>query len=32
MDIFDRIYWWVAIYLLLALFVSGRQLEFPELW
>jgi hypothetical protein len=32
MGLFDRIYWWLAIYLLLLLFVLGRQLEFPELW
>jgi hypothetical protein len=32
MEFLNRIYWWVAIYILLALFVLGRKLEFPELW
>lgn len=27
-----RIYWWVALYALLLLFVLGRRLEFPEVW
>jgi hypothetical protein len=32
MEIFERIYWWLAIYLLMLLFVLGRKPEFPELW
>lgn len=28
----NRIYWWVAVYVLLLLFVIGRKLDFPELW
>jgi hypothetical protein len=32
MKTLDLIYWWVAVYVILALFVLGRKLEFPELW
>jgi len=32
MSLLYRIYWWVAVYVLLLLFVLGRKLEFPELW
>jgi hypothetical protein len=28
----SRVYWWVALYALLLLFVLGRRLEFPEVW
>ncbi|HEY6006793.1 MAG TPA: hypothetical protein VIU40_00590 [Geobacteraceae bacterium] len=28
----DRWYWWLALYLLLLLFVLGRRLKFPEFW
>jgi hypothetical protein len=28
----NRIYWWVALYALLLLFVLGRRVEFPEVW
>lgn len=28
----NKIYWWVAVYGLLLMFVLGRRLEFPEFW
>jgi hypothetical protein len=28
----NRVYWWLALYGLLLLFVLGRRLDFPEIW